>query len=104
MESVQAAIIRSEHSLTKQISVVVQSIKNNSHENKWRKCSCTKGGEGGGVQAVPWEELAFRRWRPVRDEDVVVVITREWQRESGHPGRVTELVEDVICREIQTHK
>lgn len=67
-----------------------------SHENKWRKCSSTKGGEGGGIQAVPREELAFRRWRPVGDEDVVVVIARERQRESGHPGRVTELVENVI--------
>lgn len=64
----------------------------------------TKGGEWrGGVQAIPRRKLAFRRRRTIGDKDVVVVIGCQWQGEPGHPGRVTDLWENIICKQKERH-
>lgn len=59
----------------------------------------TECGEGRGVQAIVRKELAVRRRRAVGDENIVMVIGGEWERQSGHPGRIVDLREDVVCRE-----
>lgn len=59
----------------------------------------TKGGEGGGgVQDVPWMEVLLGGRRPVGDEDVVMVIGSERERQSGHPGRILNVREEIICK------
>lgn len=58
----------------------------------------TKSGKRWGVQGIPRNGLTFRGRRPIGDKDIVMVIAREWEGESGHPGRVTDLWENIICR------
>lgn len=58
----------------------------------------TEGGEGRGVQDVPGKEPALRGRRPVGDEDVVMVIGGERERQSGHPGRIADICEEIVCR------
>ena len=59
----------------------------------------TEGGEGRGrVQDVPGKEVALGGRRPVGDEDVVMIIGSERERQSGHPGRVADVREEMVCR------
>lgn len=81
-------------------------------ERRWGSAGCpavfiltrlgqifTEGGEGGGgVQDVPGMEVLLRGRRPVGDEDVVMVIGSERERQSGHPGRITDVREEIICK------
>lgn len=62
----------------------------------------TEGGEGRGVQDVPGKELALRGRRPVGDENVVMVIGGERERQSGHPGRAAHVCEEIVCRDKQS--